>query len=186
MNEKIIPFTYRPSADKRRAFPLFFILIGCAAVFVAASLISPLYRGLLSLVAVFLLTGAVLVYQRYITADYIYAVREGGEGEAAFVVTKRVGKRVTTLAYAQLYSIKCIEFFTKDEYKARAKDKNIRKYNLVPTYSPDYIYVISLKNPNGEFEIAVDITSEVRNRILEYRDYALADELARRESFDEE
>ena len=116
MSDKIIPFTYNIKSDKQRAFPLFFSVLIISIAVVVLSVISPKYQGVISLVAVIGLTASVLIYQRYITADYGYVVTEGENG-AALVFTKRVGNRQSTMAYLPLYSVISIQKFTKEGHK---------------------------------------------------------------------
>lgn len=175
MNEKIIPFTYNIKSDKKRAFPLFFAILGVSLAVVILSVISPKYQGVISLVAVVGLTASVLIYQRYVTADYGYVVTEGESGMAALLFTKRLGKRVTTMAYLPLYSILSIQRFTKTELKQHKTPKGARKYNFAPTLSPDFVYVISSRTGEAEFEIIIECIPEVADRILEYSAYAKED-----------
>ena len=62
MNEKIIPFSYRRIADKKRAFPTFFALLGISAALVIAYVVSPKFKGVIGLVAVATLTASIMVY----------------------------------------------------------------------------------------------------------------------------
>ena len=175
MNERIIPFTYNIKSDKKRAFPLFFAVLALSFAVVILSVISPKYQGVISLVAVVGLTASVLIYQRYVTADYGYVVTEGESNLAALLFTKRLGKRVTTMAYLPLYSIISIQKFTKEELKEHKVAKGVRKYNFAPTLNPDFVYVISSRTGEAEFEIAIECIPEVAERILEYSAYAKED-----------
>lgn len=175
MSEKIIPFTYNIKSDKKRAFPLFFALLAISFAIVILSVISLKYRGVISLAAVIGLTASVLVYQRYVTADYGYVVTEGADSLAALLFTKRVGKRVSTMAYLPLYSIISVQKFTKEQLKQHKTQKGVRKYNFAPTLSPDFVYVISSRTGEAEFEIVIECIPEVADRIWEYAAYAKED-----------
>ena len=175
MNDRIIPFTYNIKSDKKRAFPLFFAVLAVTLAVVVLSVISPKYQGVISLVAVVGLTASVLIYQRYVTADYGYVVTDGGNNTAALLFTKRVGKRVTTMAYLPLYSINSIQKFTKQELKLHKTPKSVRKYNFAPTLHPELVYVISSRTGEAEFEIVIECIPEVAARILEYSAYAKED-----------
>ena len=104
MNENIIPFSYRRLADKKKAFPLFFALVGISVFLVIASRISPKYPGVISLAAVCTMTASVMVYVRYIVSDYTYSVREGENNQAFLIFTKIWRKNLTNYKYAQRFS----------------------------------------------------------------------------------
>ena len=183
MNENILPFSYRRLADKRRAFPLFFILIGVSAALVVASMISPKYKGVISLVSICTMTAAVMVYVRYIVSDYTYSVREGENKQSFLIFTKIVGKRQSMMGCIPLYSIKSIEKFTKDELKNEKVPKGVHKYNFAPSFAPDIVYVIKAQTRTVNYFVVIEGTDELRDRLLEYSRYALLDEA---ESEDEE
>ena len=175
MNDRLIPFTYNLRSDKKRAFPLFFGVLALTLAVVILSVISPKYQGVISLVAVVGLTVSVLIYQRYVTADYGYVVTEGENSTSALLFTKRIGKRVTTMAYLPLYSVNSIQKFTKYEFKQHKTPKGVRKYNFAPTFYPDHVYIISSRTGEAEFEIVIECIPEVADRLLEYSAYAKED-----------
>ena len=180
MTDRIIPFTYNIKADKRRAYPLFFTVLFISGILVVLSVTAPSYRGLISLGAVVGLTAAVMIYQRYITSDYGYVVTDGGEDGAVFLVTKRVGKRISTMVYLPLYAVTSIQKFTNTELKQRKSAKVTKRYNFAPTFGADVVYMISARTPNGEFEIILECIDEVAARLSEYAQYAKEDEIERR------
>ena len=179
MNEKIIPFSYRRLADKRRAFPLFFVLIGISAILVVTSKVSPKYPGIISLASICVMTAAVLVYVRYIVSDYTYSVREGENDRPFLIFTKIVGKRQSMMACVPLYAVKSIEKFTKNELKRKKVAKGIHKYNFSPTFAPDEVYVIKAQTSTLNYFIIIEGPDELRDRLLEYSRYAIVDEANR-------
>lgn len=180
MSDRIIPFTYNAKSDKRRAYPLFFTILLVSGILVVLSVTASLYKGIISLAAVVGLTAAVLIYQRYITGDYGYVVTDGGEDGAVLLVTKRIGKRVSTMVYLPLYAIISIQKFTNIEIKQRKTPKTTKKYNFAPTFSPDSVHIVSARTPNGDFEIVLECIDEVAARLVEYSHYAKEDEMRRR------
>lgn len=183
MNENIIPFSYRRLADKRRAFPVFFILIGISAVLVVASMVATKYSGLVSLASICTMTAALMIYVRYIVSDYTYSVREGENNQSFLIFTKIVGKRQSMMGCIPLYAIKSIEKFTKEGLKQEKIDKGVHKYNFAPSFAPDEIYVIKAQTRTLKYFVVIEGTDELRDRLLEYSRYALLDEA---ESEDEE
>ncbi|MBQ3015757.1 MAG: hypothetical protein IJD79_03145 [Clostridia bacterium] len=186
MSDRIIPFTYNVKANKQRAFPLFFTVLLVSSVLVVLSMMVEKYSGLVSLGAVVGLTASVMIYQRYITSDYGYVVTDGGEDNAVFLVTKRIGKRSSTMAYLPLYAVTSIQKFTKEELKQHKSDKTAKRYNFAPTFGPDFVYIVFAKTPNGDFELVLECIPEVADRLLEYSRYAKEDEMARRAAEEEE
>ena len=126
MTEKISEFTYRPKANKKPAVALFGTLLAICAFFVIYSMLTLRYRGVIGLVAVVFLCWALYVYARYIGAEYAYAVVIDSEDTAQLIITKIIGKRVTTLASFPLYSIVCI--CTKTDVPTSDKE-TVHKYN---------------------------------------------------------
>lgn len=184
MNENIIPFSYRRLADKRRAFPVFFLLIGISAVLVIASMIATKYSGLISLASICTMTAAVMMYVRYIVSDYTYSVREGENNQSFLIFTKIVGKRQSMMGCIPLYAIKSIEKFTKERLKQDKIAKNVHKYNFAPTFSPDEFYVIKAQTRSLSYFVIIEGTDELCERLLEYSRYALLDEADSREEED--
>ena len=180
MNERIIPFTYNVKSDKKRAYPLFFTVVFISSILVVVSMTVEKYSGVISLLAVVGLTAAVLIYQRYITADYAYVVTAGEEYAASLVINKRVGNRVSTMAYLPLYGITSIQKFTKEELKTHKTPKTTKKYNYAPTYDPDSVYIVFAKTNEASFEIVLECVGDVASRLLEYSAYAKEDEIAKR------
>lgn len=175
MNENIIPFSYRRRADKKKAFPLFFALVGISAILVIASRISPKYQGLISLAAVCTMTASVLIYVRYVVSDYTYSVREGEDNQSFLIFTKIVGKRQSMIGCIPLYAIKSIDKFTKAEFKEQKVDKGVHKYNFAPTFLPDTVYVIKAQTSTLKYYVVIEGTDELCERLLEYSRYALLD-----------
>ena len=176
MNENIIPFSYRRLADKRRAFPIFFLLIGISVILVFASMITPKYSGLVSLTAIGTLTASVMIYVRYIVSDFTYSVCEGEDKQAYLIFTKIVGKRQSMMGCIPLYAIKSIEKYNKEEYKKQKAEVGEHNYNFVPTIFPDVVYIIKAQTRTVKYHVVIEGTDELRNRLLEYSRYALLDE----------
>lgn len=183
MNEKIVEFSYRRLAEKKRAFPLFITLMTVSFALAIVSMFIPKYSGVVSLVAMGTITAATLVYVRYIASDYTYSVREGSDGRAYLLFTKIIGKRQSMMANIPLYSVKSIERFTKSELKQQKIDRGACKYNFAPSLTPDVVYVIKAEANSVKYNVIIEGTEELRARLLEYVSYARLDEM---EKADEE
>lgn len=172
MNDRIIPFTYRRLADKKRAFPLFFTFIFASAIFVVLSMTVKKYAGVISLVAVGLLTATCMIYLRYIVSDYIYSVTEGTDGQAFLIFSKVTGKKQSMMGNIPLYSITSIQKFTNEALKTYKSDKKYRKYNFAPSFNPEAVYIIKANNGGQHFEIVIEGTDEFSARLIEYSNIA--------------
>ena len=103
------PFQYLARPQNPKGQRLFYALLLFAIALAVASVASPGYRGVIALVAVGAIVAALVVFNRYVIAEYLYSVLITGEGEPLFVVASRTGKRVTTLCRIALADIRSIE-----------------------------------------------------------------------------
>ena len=172
MNEKIIPFSYRRLADKKRAFPLFFTLVFISALLVLVSMSIEKYAGVVSLLAVASLTATCMVYLRYIVSDYMYSVSEGSDENAFLIFSKVVGKKQSVMGNIPLYSILSIQKFTKEALKDYKTDKKYKRYNFAPSLYPEVIYIIKANNGGQYFEILIEGSDDFSSRLTEYANIA--------------
>ncbi|MBE6635024.1 MAG: hypothetical protein E7617_02315 [Ruminococcaceae bacterium] len=177
-----LEFTYRPVTDKKRAFPLLFTVVGVSSLLVAISTVVDTYRGLLSLLGVMGLTVATYILTRYTVSEFAYSVMATASDELMLVVTKTVGKRVTTLYSTKVKGIKSIQLFTKDEYKKHKTEKGRLLYNLAPSFSPASVYIAIIDDAEEKSEIILECTEAVVSRLLECRDYAVIQQKERYEA----
>ena len=184
MSDRIIPFTYRPIAKKKNAYPLFFTLLSVSLALVILSMQLEHYAGVVSVFAVVGLTAAVLVYLRYIGGDYVYNVTVGSEGEAYFVIDKVVGKKITTMCVVKLESIIRIQMFTKNSENKYVPDKTVKRHNYAPSFSPDEFAVMYTAGIDGRAEVVLECSKEFADRLMLYSEYAKED--SEREENDEE
>ena len=168
MEERVTEFTYRPVSDKRRALPLFFALLFASAIFVAASAFIPKYKGVVSLVGMLILCGAVLTFTRYYVAEFIYSVVVNNEGDALFVVTRITGKRESAMCTLPIYSILTVEYKSGRDAKSYKPDSVSKKYNFIPDFNPEAFFVIFAKERGVSSEIKIYGTPELAERLKEY------------------
>lgn len=168
MEEKIIEFTFRPKTEPKKIMPTLVALIIVSAFLVVLSVTAPLYRGLISLAAVIGITISLYLFIRYSAGDYVYAVGFDGEGHAVFTVVRTVGKRASTMCCLHLTNFRYIKKMTREELRQYKADKDIKKYNFCPNFSPDTVWLIRSEDRSDKNEILVEITDEVMNRLLEY------------------
>jgi hypothetical protein len=166
MIDGVFEFTYRPVPNKRIANTLFFGILLVSVIPVVFSIISLRYKGLISLGAVALFVAAVAVYARYIVAEYAYVVIYSGD-TPMIIVTKTIGKRVTTLMSLPLSCIFAV--CEKGQYDAaRVKEKGIKKYNFAVSILPKSAYVLSAKTRYENMLVMLEGSAEFASRISEY------------------
>ncbi len=171
---EILDFTYRPKTKVREARLVMFGALIIAALLVIASVISPKYKGVISLFAVVALIVVVFVFTRYLSAQYAYAVMTTAQGENMLIVTKTVGKNMTTLAMIRLYEIVSVESLVDQRQKTPERDE--RKFNFCPSMKPDEIFVMRTRGRYERRLILLEINEACAARLLNYAKIAKENE----------
>lgn len=127
-----------------------------------------LYRGVVGLVALALVTTAILMYTKYVSVDFYYDILADGEDSPLFVVRQRVGKRDVTLCRIDLADIISVSRETAKERKAHKREKTTPLYVYGPTLFPETSYRITVHNRIGKSEIILEGTDEFFAKITEY------------------
>ena len=168
MIEGIIEFTYRPVLNKKPAVTMLFGFLAVSALLVVASVISPYYKGVISLFAVFGLCASVLVYTKYIVCEYAYVVAYDNGDNPVFIITRRTGKSVTTLCHILLSEITDIEKETREQRRKHVTPNGMKKYNFAPNLFPADTYRIKAKSRYNSAEFVIEGNDEMAARLLEY------------------
>ena len=176
MIDGIYEFTFRPVANKKNAITVFTVMMALALSAVAASAMAEKYKGLISLLAVGLICAAIYLFTRYVGAEYSYVVAHDSEENPNLIVTKTVGKRVTTLFNIPLYEIVDIRRESPKERAAHKTPFGVKKFNYAVTLMAGDTYRLITKSRTAENEIILEITREVADRLLEYSKLARAKE----------
>ena len=163
---ELLDFTYRPKTRVREGRLVMLGLLIISALLVIASVISPKYKGVISLFAVFALVGVIFVYTRYLAPQYAYAVMTSGEGEALLVVTKNVGKSLSTLAMIRLYEITDVTPVLSEGDKEPLRGE--RKYNFCPSMKPEQIWAVRSADRYEKRLFLLEVNEQVAKRISDY------------------
>ena len=140
------------------------MLLALSVPFIIASVTADKYRGLFSIGSVVFLIAATFVFSKYIAGEYAYAVIYKGEDNPEFLVTRTIGKRVTTLYNVPMSHI----------YKVCKKDKSVptevgaKKYSFTATLLTKEVYIIKSRSRYGQETVFIEATDEVASRIYEY------------------
>lgn len=158
-------FSVRPKPSNKKARTLFITCSVLAFALVTLSTLIPLYRGLVSMAGVILLTLALAFYTKYILPIYFYDIFIDSDGTPLFVVRQQTGKRQTTLCRIPLYEIVRVERQSRQQRREHKTPYEVKKYAYLPTLDPDEIYRITTSGRHERAEILIE-SSEEFARIL--------------------
>jgi len=161
-------FSAKAKASNNNARVAFFTLLSAGIVSALVYMIVPVYKGIVGLVVVALLTAAVLIYTRYIAPIYYYDITSDYEGTPIFVVRQVTGKRETTLARISLADITAVKLEGADERRAHKTEMGVRKYFYTPTLSPDVTCRISARSRYEKSEVVIEVTEEFAEMLRAY------------------
>lgn len=178
MADGILEFTFKPVPNKKPAITAFTVLLALGATAAFASILAQSFKGLISMVAVVFLCAAVYIFTRYIAAEYAYVVACRGQEGPMLIVTKRVGKSVTTLFNMPLYRIQKIEAETAKERRKRKIPAGTQHFNYTVTLFAPSGYRIYAKSRYASSEILIEGTKQLADRLMEYAEIAASLEAA--------
>ena len=174
-------FSVKPKPSNNKARLVFVFGTALAFVCVLLSTFIPLYKGMVTLAGVILLSFALVVYTKYIAPVYYYDITFDNQGTPIFVVRQQTGKRQTTLCRISLHEIVGIEKQTADQIKAHKTPVGVMKYSYLPTLFPSVVYRITSFSRYEKAEILIEVSDDfaeiIRAYSVEARDlYTDADE----------
>ncbi len=175
MNEEngIIDFTFRPKTDGKRPLPTVLLIAALSAVLIVVSANIPMYKGVVSLVALVGICASLYLAMRYIMSDFIYSVYSADERTpASLMIYRAMGRRESLMYRIDLSDIREIRLVNKNDKTAHATNRNTVKLNFHPSFNPDSYYLLIAKTADSEIEVKLDITPEVRERLLSYAEIA--------------
>ena len=180
MIDGLLEFTYRPPLKRKAAAVWFSVLLFAGAAGATASVLSPKFKGLISLAAIIAIVGAIVVFVRYMSGAYAYAVIYADDFTPILVVTKITGKRVSTLGNFSLSAILQINKITQEQKRNEKGEVGVRKYNLCPNLSPETLYKLTVRGREESADVYLEGSDEFFLRLREYsakaREYAILNE----------
>ena len=155
-------------STNKNATVAFYALLGAsAAIFVLYFLIDR-YKGIVGLIGIVFITMAVLIYTKYIGAEYYYDVTFDSSGGAVFVVRQIIGKRQSTLCRIGLSEISRVERESAEDRRKHVTPVGCRKYVYTPTLFPSDTYRIYSRSYYESCEIIVEINDSWADMLREY------------------
>lgn len=159
------PFIYVVKPQNRRAVVAVGVLSFLSLIGVFASTLAPHYRGLIALATVVLFTATLILFTRYILAEYTYTAELDSEGEPTFVVTSRTGRRVTTLFSAHFSAMTSLRTQTRQQARAHRTPMGVRRYRYTPTLMPDTVYRMAVRTPYEQAEVLLELTEPLARQM---------------------
>ena len=164
----------RPVPTNKNAKAFFLGSLFLALVSLVAYFSVDKYRGIVGLFIIVFLTAGILVYTKYISAQYYYDVTFDSNGAPVFVVRQVTGKRQTTLCRVDLYAIRSVTLLEGENKKQhKAPDKAVR-YVYTPTLFPSSVYLIYVKSSYEHAELMIECSEEFASLLMSYADEARA------------
>ncbi len=153
-------FSVRAKASNGKARALFIICMVSAFALISASMLSPLYKGVIGLVGVVLLAVAITLYTKYVVAEYFYDVTIDNDGRPLLVVRRVVGNKQSTLCRIGLYEVMKIEGESAKEMREHKTPTDTKKYLYLPTLLPDRVYRLTTSTKYERAEIVIEVSEE--------------------------
>ena len=161
-------FSVKPKPSNNNARLIFVFGASLAFAFILLSTFIPLYKGVVSLVGVALLSLALVVYAKYIAPIYYYDITFDSQGRGLFVVRQQVGKRQTTLCRISLHEIVGVEKQTAEQRRAHKTPVGVIKYSYLPTLFPSDVYMITNCSRYEKAEILIEVSDDFAEIIRSY------------------
>lgn len=161
-------FSVRPKPSNNKARAMFIACSVLAFALVTLSTVIPLYRGLVSMAGVLLLTLALVFYTKYILPIYFYDIFIDSDGTPLFVVRQQTGKRQSTLCRIPLNEILRVEKQSRQQRREHKTPYEVKKYAYLPTLDPDEIYRITTSGRYERAEILIECSEGFAKMLTVY------------------
>jgi hypothetical protein len=135
MGGKMYPYTVKVSPKNRYGSILFSTLATLTALVLLLGILVPMHIDLFSAIALFLGSGAIWVYMRYLYGFYIYEV-DCIDFEYVLFIRQNTGKKTVTHMSVSVSDISCMTVEDAVQIKNHTQDKNITKYTYMQTFLP--------------------------------------------------
>lgn len=165
-------FSVKLKSGNNKARVAFIICMSSAFLFVMLSTVIPLYKGMVSLLGMVLLIGALVLYTKYISPIYYYDIMIDSGNTPLLVVRQRIGKRESTLCRIALYEIVKIDSEDAKKRRAHKTPAGFIKYNYSPTLCPDRTYRLTTMSGYEKSEIILEISDDYAELLSKYADEA--------------
>ncbi len=159
--------SYNPKPANNKARYVFAALLGSAMIAFAVCMLTPMYRGVVSMFMGAFLVAAILIYTRYIGSEYIYEIITSPGGYADFVVTHRIGKRRTVLCRVDVTSVVEVRLMNDKERRAYKSEPDTAVYSYHPTLMPESVYLLRLRSDTEKADLFIEAGAELAEILKE-------------------
>lgn len=161
-------FSVHAKSSNGKARALFIASMVGSFALISASMLSPLYKGIISLFGVVLLVAAITIYTKYLAAEYFYEVMIDSDSRPLLIVRQRVGKKQSTICRIGLYEVVKIDKESKKERREHKTPQDYKKYFYLPTIDPEIVYRLTAISRYEHAEIVIEISDELASLLSSY------------------
>lgn len=164
----IIPFSIKVSPSNNKAKIVFTLCFFGSFAFFFLSSILPLYKGVVGLLGLVLLTVAILMYTKYMSSVFYYEITTDSEGQGLFLVRQVIGKRETLLCRIALSEIVKAEREDKKTSNSHKTPYDHKKYSYTPTLFPGISYRLTTQSRYEKAEVIIEAPEDFVNLLVKY------------------
>ena len=162
----ISDFSVRVLPKNKNATVIFLLLLSFSMILFLYSSTLESYKGIVGLVSLAFIVGAVYVFTRHVIAEYYYDLIGGDE--PMLVVRQAFGKRSTTMCRVSLADIERVEACRLDGAEVHKTPEGYRKYKYTLTVGDTDGVRIYVSSPFEKSEIVLEASAEFANVLCEY------------------
>ena len=157
-------YEYFPKGPKKREFAVLTGLLGGGFFVFGFSKIPNLpFPGMLQLLSVIMMTGAVIVLTRYLLRDFCYRIDlSEGSGAPDFTVTEYCGKRISVVCRISLNDVVEVRPITAKEGRSLAKERKGRRvYDYTCLMDPENLYLLTIRDGEDLYDVRIVADAEL-------------------------
>lgn len=158
----------KPKPTNQKARGLFIVCVSGAFLLIMLSTFIPIYKGVVSLVGIILLSLGLLLYTKYVAPRLYYDIFIDDSGVPLLVIRQQTGKKYTTLCRVALYEIIKVEKQTKNQRKEYKTPVGVKKYSYLPTLDPEEIFRITTSGRYERAEILIESGDGFAELLMSY------------------
>ena len=159
-------FSVHARSSNNKAKTVVSVCMASALACLAVYMLVDSYRSLVGIAFLLFIVVGVFFYTKYMAAEYFYDVTVGADNKPLIVIRQRTGRRFTTLARADLWAIRRIERYSREQMKSYKTDVGVVKYVYTPTFMPETVLVLSIRSRYERADIVIEATDEFRDFLL--------------------
>ena len=169
----ISEFSMHAVPKNRRGVILFLVLISAGVILTVISGQLEFYRGVVGIIGLISLVGALYVYTRFVIREYYYDITLA-EGEPLLVVRELIGKRGSVMCRVSLADVKRVELVRLGEKSKKKSEAGYTKYSYLITLGAPEAVCLTVSSRYEKSEILLEGGLELANLLDSYAREAAA------------